>query len=62
LVLGCSSWFLSILGVEVDDDWDSSWRRCFTVWLYLAAKPSHMGVDVDGLACPYSVLWLVVVR
>jgi hypothetical protein len=21
-------------------------------WLYLAAKPSHMGVDVDGLACP----------
>jgi hypothetical protein len=20
--------------------------------LYLAAKPSHMGVDVDGLACP----------
>jgi hypothetical protein len=19
---------------------------------YLAAKPSHMGVDVDGLACP----------
>jgi hypothetical protein len=21
-------------------------------WLYLAAKPSHMGVDVDGLAYP----------
>jgi hypothetical protein len=21
-------------------------------WLYLAAKPSHVGVDVDGLACP----------
>jgi hypothetical protein len=31
---------------------DSSWRCCFTVWLYLAAKPSHMGVDVDRLACP----------
>jgi hypothetical protein len=23
--------------------------RC---WLYLVAKPSHVGVDVDGLACP----------
>jgi hypothetical protein len=22
------------------------------VWLYLAAKPSHVGVNVDGLACP----------
>jgi hypothetical protein len=21
-------------------------------WLYLAAKLSHVGVDVDGLACP----------
>jgi hypothetical protein len=21
-------------------------------WRYLAANPSHMGVDVDGLACP----------
>jgi hypothetical protein len=21
-------------------------------WFYLAAKPSHVGVDVDGLACP----------
>jgi hypothetical protein len=21
-------------------------------WLYLPAKPSHVGVDVDGLACP----------
>jgi hypothetical protein len=21
-------------------------------WLYLAAKPSHMGVNVDGLAYP----------
>jgi hypothetical protein len=23
---------------------------------YLAAKPSHVGVDVDGLSCPYTVL------
>jgi hypothetical protein len=21
-------------------------------WLYLVTKPSHMGVDVDGLTCP----------
>jgi hypothetical protein len=21
-------------------------------WLYLAAKPSHVGVDVDRLGCP----------
>jgi hypothetical protein len=21
-------------------------------WFYLAAKPSHMVLDVDGLACP----------
>jgi hypothetical protein len=45
LVLGHS-------GAEVDDDWDHCWRGSFTVWLYLMAKPSHMGVDVDGLAYP----------
>jgi hypothetical protein len=44
----CFSWFPSILGVEVDDARDDSWRRCFAAWLYLAAKPSHVGVDVDG--------------
>jgi hypothetical protein len=47
-----SSWFLGILGAEVDDARDGSWRRCFMVWLYLATKPSHVGVDVDGLGCP----------
>jgi hypothetical protein len=36
----------------VDDARDGSWRRCFTVLLYLAAKPRHMVVDVDGLAYP----------
>jgi hypothetical protein len=45
------SWFPGILGAEVDDARDGSWRRCFTVWIYLDAKPSHMGVNVDGLAC-----------
>jgi hypothetical protein len=52
LALGCSIGFPGILGAEVDDAWDSSWRHCFMAWLYLGAKPSHVGVDVDGLACP----------
>jgi hypothetical protein len=39
-----------LLGTEVDDVWDGSWRHCFTTLLYLAAKPAHMGVDVEGLA------------
>jgi hypothetical protein len=39
-------------GAEVDGAWDGSWRRrCFTR-LYLAAKASHVGIDVDGLAYP----------
>jgi hypothetical protein len=43
-----SSWFPS---TEVEGARDSSWRHhCFTQ-LYLAAKPSHMGDDVDWLAC-----------
>jgi hypothetical protein len=29
----------------------ASWRQ-----LYLVAKPSHVGVDVDELACPYTIL------
>jgi hypothetical protein len=46
---GRSSWFP---GVEMDGARDDSWRRCRFAQLYLAAKSSHMGVDVDGLACP----------
>jgi hypothetical protein len=49
---GCSSWFLDFLGIEVDDAQNGSWRHCFVVLFYLAANPTHMGVDVDGLACP----------
>jgi hypothetical protein len=45
-----SSWFLPVLGAEVDDAHDGSWRCCFVAWLYLIAKSYHMGVDVDGLA------------
>jgi hypothetical protein len=52
LAPGYSSWFRGVLGAEVDGAWDGFWRRCFTAWLYLVAKPSHVGVDVDGLACP----------
>jgi hypothetical protein len=48
----CSSWFLGILGAEVDNARDDSWRYCFTMRLYLDAKPSCVGVDLDGLACP----------
>jgi hypothetical protein len=59
---GCSSQFLGILGAEVDDAQDGSLRHCFVAWLYLAAKPSHMGVDVDGLACPCTVLWPVAIK
>ena len=45
--------------VDVQDD---SWRGCFTVWLYLAAKPSHLGVDVDGLAALCIILWFIAAR
>jgi hypothetical protein len=39
-------------GAEVDNARDDSWRGSFMAWLYMVAKPSHVGVDVDGLACP----------
>jgi hypothetical protein len=57
-----SSRFPGVLVVEVDDTWDDSWRHCFTVWFYLTAKHSHVEVDVDGLACSYTVLRHAVVR
>jgi hypothetical protein len=46
---GSSTWFPSVLCAEVDDAQDGSWRRCFVVLLYMAAKPTHVGVDADGL-------------
>jgi hypothetical protein len=52
LAPGCSFLFPSVLVAEVDDARDGSQRRCFTMWLWLTAKPSHMGVDVDKLAYP----------
>jgi hypothetical protein len=49
---GRSSWFPS---TEVHGARDGSWgHRCFT-FLYLVAKPSHVGGDVDG---PAYCLWV----
>jgi hypothetical protein len=50
--------------------WALRWMMSGTVlgdvvasrWLYLAATPSHVGVDVDGLAYPCTVLQPVAVR
>jgi hypothetical protein len=53
---GCSFRSLGVLGAEVDDARDDFWRRSFAVWFYLAVKPSYMGIDVNGLACPRTIL------
>jgi hypothetical protein len=42
--------FLDILGAEVDDTLYDSWKHSFAMGLYLAAKPSHVGVDANRLA------------
>jgi hypothetical protein len=49
---GCSSWFPSILGTEVDDALYGSWRHCFVALLYLTAKPTHVRDNMDGIAYP----------
>jgi hypothetical protein len=50
-VLSCrSSRLPSVLRAEVDNAWDDSWRDSFAMWLYLMVKPSHVEVNVDGLA------------
>jgi hypothetical protein len=48
----CSLQLPGVPGAEVNDARDDSWTGSFTKRLYMAAKPSHVGVDVDGLACP----------
>jgi hypothetical protein len=40
-----------LLGVDVAGAQDVSWSCICFVWLCLAAKPSHVGADVDRLAC-----------
>jgi hypothetical protein len=49
---GCSFSHPGVIGTKVDGARDDSRRGCFTVCLYLEAKPSHVGVDVGGLAYP----------
>jgi hypothetical protein len=48
----CSFWLSGILVAKVDNTQDDSWRGSFTKRFYLAVKPSHVGVNADGLACP----------
>jgi hypothetical protein len=48
----CSSGLPGISGAKVDDSRDESWRGSFVKWLYMSAKPSHKGIDVDGLDYP----------
>jgi hypothetical protein len=37
-------------GAEVAGAWNNFWSHRYFIGLYLTAKPSHMGVDLDGLA------------
>jgi hypothetical protein len=46
--LGHFSW---LPGTEVAYAQDDSWSCRFLIYLYVAAKPSHMGADVNGLTC-----------
>jgi hypothetical protein len=48
----CSFQLPSILGTEVDGAQDDSWRGLFAVWLYLAAKPSHVGGQCGWASLP----------
>jgi hypothetical protein len=50
----CSFWLPDILGVEVDIARDDSWRGCFTVWLYLVSKPSHVGGRCGRASLPFA--------
>jgi hypothetical protein len=45
---GYSSWLPS---ADVDGAWDGSWGCLYITLLYLGAKSSHVGVDMDGIAC-----------
>jgi hypothetical protein len=38
-------------GIDVIGARDSSWDFHHLILLRMAAKPSHMGADVDGLDC-----------
>jgi hypothetical protein len=53
----CSRRVLSVPDAEVGIAREASWCRCFMMCSCLAAKPFHVGVDVDGLAYPCTILW-----
>jgi hypothetical protein len=46
----------------VDDARDDSWRESFAMWLYLTAKPCHVGSMWTGLPTHYTILWFVAAR
>jgi hypothetical protein len=59
----CSYRFPIVPDVEVDDTREGSCKHCFVLCLCLTAKSSHVGVNMDVLACPYtSPWWLEAVR
>jgi hypothetical protein len=49
--------FPGVLGTEVDDDRDDSWRGRFVVWLYLVAKHSHMGGQCGRAVLPSALTY-----
>jgi hypothetical protein len=49
---GCSFRLLGVLGVEVDDAWDDSWRGTLQSGFTWKLSLPTWGVDVDGLAYP----------
>jgi hypothetical protein len=51
---GCSFWLSGVLDTMVDGTQDDSWRGLFVMWLYLAAKPSHMGGRCGRDSLPFA--------
>jgi hypothetical protein len=49
---GCSFSHPGVIGAKVDGARDDSRRGCFTVCLYLEAKPSHMGGRCGQVSLP----------
>jgi hypothetical protein len=55
----CSSRLPGILGAEVDDAQDDSWRGSFTKQLYLAAMPFHMGGRCGWASLPSAPAYIL---
>jgi hypothetical protein len=56
LIPGCSFRLPGVLGAKVDGALGGSWRGHFAVWLYLVAKPSHVGGKCGWASLP---MWVV---